>query len=218
MKTDKKYPKLSSEENLKAENDLLKMKLTAEFGMMRSDTSSLDNELENQWLKYIYEFEKSYADSKQVKIYDYLGRPDFKPIDTLKKAEITTELNKVLEIMEKNFIQLDTVCEYDDNIIYKFITEELFLEEIDDIKVEDLISCYSYEKFHPNHEYDLNFQTEDFFKSLFEDVWDEFDKFKLKETIVYNNKIFDRDEFTIIHTFQDENMPFKLKNVFYKNR
>ena len=72
MKPQKNLPVLTPEENLKFENDLLKAKLTAEFGMKESDTSKLDSEMENQWLKYIYEFENSYKDAKRISLYEFI--------------------------------------------------------------------------------------------------------------------------------------------------
>ena len=50
-------------EEIKQENALLKMKLTAEFGMTDSG-GNIDPEIENAWLKNIYEFEKSFAESR----------------------------------------------------------------------------------------------------------------------------------------------------------
>ncbi len=55
MENPKELPDLSPEEKLKTENELLKKKLTAEFGT-QDHGSSLDPELENEWLKYIYHF------------------------------------------------------------------------------------------------------------------------------------------------------------------
>lgn len=214
MKTTENYPELSGEEKLKAENELLKMKLTAEFGMKQSDMPSINDEIENQWLNQIYEYEKSYANSKTIKVCDSLGSPEFKPSDGLNDIEISEALKSLTQIMEERNLMLDIICDYEDRVIYKFITEELFNEETDDIRMEGMTRHFCYEEFHPNHEYDLKRQTTDFFNNLLEREWnDEFDNFQLDESIFFKDKNYDRDSFTnIIYVFQ-ENKLFKMINA-----
>lgn len=205
---------------LRKENDLLKMKLTAEFGMMNSGSNSnMDEELENEWLKYIYSFEKSHANSKKIKIYDYIGKPDFKRIDELAENEVESELEKLFDVMEKNNIILDCICEYEDEVIYKFITEELFEEETDDIRIEGLNHCYIYEEFHPNHAYDLKNQTEDFFTKIYEGKWnEEFDIYGLTDEINLNSTVMNKTEFSkIISSFHKSNSYFKTDSVLIEN-
>lgn len=48
------------------------------------------------------------------------------------------------------FNALDFLCDVDDAEAYRFITEELMDEEIDDIRIEGLRHCFIYEEFHPN--------------------------------------------------------------------
>jgi hypothetical protein len=49
-------------------------------------------------------------------------------------------------------------------LIYKFLTEELFLQVIDDMNVSGMNAVFIYEEFHPNHKYDLERDTIDFLK------------------------------------------------------
>ena len=121
---------LSNEEKLHAENELLKLKLQAEFGMNNLDTT-LNHEVENQWLKSIYAFEQQFAKNKQCKLYDFINRPAYIKTDELSDEQVSVELNKLVEILQQHGIFLDTICSYDDVVIYKFITEELFEEEIE---------------------------------------------------------------------------------------
>lgn len=46
-----KDPTLNPEDDLNAENNLLKLKLGLEYGMQMADLSNLRPELENEWLK-----------------------------------------------------------------------------------------------------------------------------------------------------------------------
>ena len=62
MNVNEKFPELSPGEKLKMDNDILKAKLSAEFGMSKTE-SALDDEIENQWLNYIYDFETMSKDA-----------------------------------------------------------------------------------------------------------------------------------------------------------
>ncbi|HMS65293.1 MAG TPA: hypothetical protein PKD83_08590 [Ignavibacteria bacterium] len=207
-------PHLTPDEKLKMENDLLKAKLIAEFGMKGSD-SILDSEMENQWLNHIYDFEKTYADAGRISIYEFIGKPEFQYIEDLNKEEISSELERLHEIMSENGILLDTLCEYEDELIYKFITEEFFKEETDNVKIEGMNHCFTYEDYHPNHEYDLKNQTEDFICSVFKKEWNkEFYGIYLFDTVEYEGTKLERDNFmeTII-TFQKANNPLSLLSM-----
>src|SRR5262245_9275457 len=127
MKTNDELPELSNDEKLKAENELLKMKLTAEFGM-KDSKFDLPPEIENKWLNHIYDFETLYKNAKMVKIYDFIGRPEFKKNEELAKEKLGEELDRVYETLINNDVKVDFLADYDNETIYKFITEELFEE------------------------------------------------------------------------------------------
>ena len=204
MNVNEKYPDFSPGEKLKMENDILKAKLSAEFRMSKTD-SELDAEIENKWLNYIYDFETKSKDACSISVYEFINKPEFKTMDKLNKEEISSELDRLLGIMDENGVTLDTLCEYEDDVIYKFITEELFQEETDNIRIAGMRHCFIYEEFHPNHEYDLKNSAEDFIQELFEKRWEkEFSLFSLHEKIEFGNKVYERDAFAEnIINFQD---------------
>ena len=73
------------EENLKNENEFLKMKLMleqgAQFETMKTD-GGLPADIENQFLRNIMEYEKQAAERKMIKVYDKIERPNhFKPVN-----------------------------------------------------------------------------------------------------------------------------------------
>ena len=183
------FENLTPEEKLQKENELLKLKLQSEFGMEKMD-SSLDKETENKWLNDVYNFEKQFAENKQCKVYDFINRPKFRRVDELTKEEISKELEKLTEIMRTNGIELSTICDYEDEIIYRFITEELFNQETDDVHVHGMMNCFIYEEFHPNHDYDIREHCNEFVECLISKKWDEFS---------YNGKI---EKDTIDHALE----------------
>jgi hypothetical protein len=203
---DKKDPQLTRDESLHAENNLLKLKLSMEHGMQQmGDTNSLSPEMENQWLKQVYAFEQQFRDAKSIQLYDYLGRPEYMKWDTLTPEKTTEELKRIRSIMAVNDIDLDCICSYDDAVIYKFITEELFLHEMDDMRIPGMVYHFIYEEFHPNHDYDVRRHAGDFLKSVFEKEWnEEFDQLALARNVTFEGKSHSRADISaIITTFQE---------------
>jgi hypothetical protein len=86
-------------ENMRMENELLRLKLKAELGAESKNVSNIDPEIENQFLKNILAFEHNYANSRLVKIYDLLGQPDFKNANELTDELLFIALHEVTELL-----------------------------------------------------------------------------------------------------------------------
>jgi len=213
MSDEDEFKNLTPEEKLHAENEVLKLKLQAEFGMSNAATL-LGKEAENDWLNHIYNFEKQFSEHKLCKLFDFIGKPEFKIADGLSETEISEELAKIIEVMQSKGINLDTICEYDEEVIYRFITEELFEKEIDDIRIVGMTHNFIYEEFHPNHDYDIRKNVDDFVEFLLKKKWSEYNEIILYTKIEYNKKSYDKSKFIeIIHAFQNENSRIKILNL-----
>lgn len=209
MKEADKIKGLTSRENIKVDNELLKVKLGTEFGMseMRSE---LPAELENDWLNYIYNFENLSKDAKEISVYERLGKPEYKKLTDLNNDEVTSELLRFLNLMEENNLILNFLCDYDDRLKYEFITEELFEEIIEDIRIEGLRTNFIYEEFHQNHEYDIKEAANGFFNFfLRREINEEHIGFIcLNKEMRYKDKIISKDDFIkILNCFREEIKP-----------
>jgi hypothetical protein len=144
----KKSKKMTQEE-LKISNEILKMQLNAEFGMNFNDSMSCDlpPEIERAWLKSVQRFEKAYAANSTILCYDLLGRPNFAPADVLNPKMMKAELQKLIDLLERNRIIVDAISEISDLEMYKFITEKLFQEEILHIPNGNMITHFTYSEF-----------------------------------------------------------------------
>ncbi|MBK9332067.1 MAG: hypothetical protein IPM96_06590 [Ignavibacteria bacterium] len=165
MKAKDKVRGLTERKNLKAENDLLKLKLTAEFGMKEMN-STLPDELENEWLNNIYNFEKQFENANRISVYERLGKPEFSKMSDMSDEQVSSELFRLFALMEENNLALNFLCDYNDRIKYNFITEEFFEKEIDDIRIDGMKTSFIYEDSHPNHEYDIKEAVDDFLNSF----------------------------------------------------
>ncbi len=185
---------ITPEDELKAENEILKLRLEMEHGMqsmqsMESMDSNLPPEIENQWLNNIMNFEQQHKNAKRISVYEFIGKPEFKKASELNKESVAEELERLLTILDQNEIELSSISEYDDELIYKFITEELFLQETDDIRIEGIISCFDYEEFHPNHQNDLDRYTREYIEDIFGMKWhSEYSVTMMEDEIKLNGK------------------------------
>ncbi len=208
-----KYFFMKSEEEIKSSNALIKLKLELEYGMKTSESSALNPEIENEWLNTVYRFEQQYKNAKNVKVYELIGSPAFKKHDKLGKEEISIELNHVLNLLAEKEIVLDCLCQYDDRIIYRFITEELFEHTVDDIQIPGMVIHFIYEEFHPNHDYDLRRYATDFIEAILSRKWDsEYDTSMLSSTVQFSGRDCDNNAISdIILAFQEAYKSFKIE-------
>jgi hypothetical protein len=156
------------EENLQIENEILRMKVTAELGGAYEGSENLPPEIENEFLKNILAFEHRFANTQMVKLADLLGNPVVKKADGLADDMINTELNDLEELLDQNNIVVEFIRPRDNRFKYRFITEELFDHETDDLHLEGVTKYFTYEDFHPDHEAEIEEQTIGFLSDWFE--------------------------------------------------
>lgn len=165
------------EENLRIENDFLKLKLKAQYGdaFFMDSNADLSPEIENQFLINIIAFEEAHANAGYTTVYESIGQPEYRSVGELNIGEITQELKRITSIMAKHHIGLD-ICEgpYPDEVIYKFITEELFAEEIERTPVFGSGWNFIYEEFHPNDKVEIEKNTHEFLLHWFTRDFDEY--------------------------------------------
>ena len=148
----------------KIDNELKKKELEKKHGAYFSENNDIPPELESAFLNSIEAFEQQYENAEKITVFDYLGKPAFRKVDELKPEEISLELERLNEIMLEGNVSLNTLCSVDDKELYRFISEELFLYEMDDVRVPGMMSCYTYEDFYPNSEFDIIHAYDYFFR------------------------------------------------------
>jgi hypothetical protein len=164
---DMKKNEEGSTEDLGLENEILKLKLTAQFGGKFGGSPDCPPEVENQFLKNILEWEEAYSKAKPIKLIKKLGDPYFPPLAQLEESRRAEFVQDLLELLAKHDIVVDFIHgPYPDEEVYRFITEELMHHEVDDMQIPGFTMHFIYEEFHPNHRADL---TE--IASVFIDCW-----------------------------------------------
>ena len=156
------------EENLRMQNDFLKMKMMAESGAFFGGEGGLPPEIENLFLKNVMEFEKMNADSKPIKIFDFLNKPVFEDEKDLDEEKFKIEFKRLQALLEENSINISFTRERDNRFKYDFITKEIFEHETPFIPVNGMTTYLSYEEFHPDHEVEITEITNQFLDDFFE--------------------------------------------------
>jgi hypothetical protein len=216
-------------ERLRMENELKKMKMMLEHGAVFSGPSGdrkLDPLIENEFLKSVEAFENAYQDAKPVLLYDFIERPDFIPVEEIPDSQISAELDRIMSILNKNGIQLDTICDVEEREIYRFVTEELFRHEMDNMRIPGMMNCFIYEEFHPNHEYDIREHSTDGIKSFLNKKTDFYSTYFTKEAeedtglLHFRNafRSFSLKHFEITHLEFDKEKAFVRFDVDFTGR
>ena len=183
------------QENLRIENELLKLKMQAEKGaLFGGNMEDLPPEVEAEFLKNVQQFEDSFENAKQITIYECLGKPVYKKAGDLEPEDVEKELRNIMELLHSKNILLDVLGQYELSIIYKFITEELFDEKIREVNFPGYIHSFVYEEFHPNHNVDIGRTAQEFFNHWFEKGFDENSTEFANQFITAGDNIFSKVE------------------------
>ena len=166
---------LSHEEDLRMENQLLRAKIELASGQPFFPgllSPDLPPHIENQFLNNILKMEEAKKETNDLSIFEFIGKPVLKKEEELSDAEIKHELEEVKEHMMMNHIICDSLCPVAPRVFYKFLTEEFMEHKISNIKIPGMTSYFTYEEFHPNHEYDTKRFLERFIKIFIDDQFD----------------------------------------------
>lgn len=214
------HENVNRNDKLKDENDFLKMKIMLENGAHLNGNEEMDlrPDIENEFLKNIIEFEKQFQLHKTIRVFDKIGRPHhFKPINEIPDAEIEQAWQNLSAHMSEYGVELSACSpKITPRELYRFTTEELFEHEMEDMDIPGMMSCFIYDEFHPDHEYE-NTKTaiEDCIKPILSKEFFEWMHHFRKENIRLNKHFpITSDEFKkLINHFKDSFSKIKLLRV-----
>ena len=178
--------KKKTSEELNTENELMKLKMMAEFGGDFVGAEDIPPDIENQFLKQIISFHKLHDNSKMTTVYKFIGEPEYNHVHDLSDKGIAKELKLLMKTMEKNGIALSVLAQTDKREFYRFITEELFKQEIEDIKVKGWMHQFVYEDFYPNPDYDVRHVASFCIESILPVILAEIESYNIIESLLFN--------------------------------
>jgi hypothetical protein len=139
-------------------------KLRDEYGMKFEYTDSrLLPDEENEWLDHVLEFERQFEQAKSITVRERIGNPPIRPLSDLPLYAVGEATTALLELLAVHGIVVDFLGEVDELEAYRYLTEELLDEEMDDIRIEGMMTHFTYS----TNEYDVEMWVESFVLDLF---------------------------------------------------
>jgi hypothetical protein len=159
------FSHLNRDEQLRAENEFLKMKLMLEKGAQFGITGEMERlpaEIENKFLKHIIEFEEQAAQPVTATVFETLNKPThFKPVQEIPEDQIDQAWKELSAYLQQHSVRLD-VCSpnVSSRELYRFTMEEFFKLEMNLICLPGMMSCFIYDEFHPDPVYETSRMAE----------------------------------------------------------
>jgi hypothetical protein len=139
-------------------------KLRNEYSMEFEYTDSkLSPEVENEWLDHVLEFEKQFEHAESITVRERIGDPPIQPLSDLPLYAVGEAVTALLDLLAAHGIAVDFLGEVDDLEAYRYLTEELLDEEMDDIRIEGMMTHFTYS----TPEYDVQMWVESFVLDVF---------------------------------------------------
>ena len=154
-----------NEDEIRFDNELKRIKLKLEHGMEFSkpeNDSELPPEIEGKFLDYVSAFEKALENARQTTVGELMGSPVWRPEEEIPDEEIGQALDDAMDLLAEHHLSLTAIHEVSDRELYRFISGEMMEEEIDDMDVPGMMTCFTYEDFHPNHPAEVAYQAKAF--------------------------------------------------------
>lgn len=203
------------EEQLRIENELLKLKMQAELGAVFSDNKNLPPEVEQEFLKQVQAFHDQQQHAPLIKVRDLLNiAPPPTSSDQLSAEALPLAWEQLeLQLNEKN-LQVIFSDEIDEKTRYDFVVNELF--ELEIMKPAAGTNwIFDYEEFHPDHIKDMARRTEEFINDFFRNSITEEAPFLARELVTPGGKTISiQDLLHKIQLFHD--LFSELKSYDYK--
>lgn len=210
-----------NEEDLRDENEFLKMKLMLEHDAKFETPQPSKNvpaETENEFLNYIMGYEKQAAERKTIKVVDRINRPDdFKPVSEIPDDEIDAEWKRLGNSLNEYNIDL-AVCSPNVNTreLYRFATEELFEYEMNDIFIPGGMTSFTYDEFYPDPIYEnTNIALDDCIECILKKKCFSWMPMLKKENLRINDHypLSEKEYLTVINRFKDAHEDIKVNEI-----
>ncbi len=154
------------EENLRIENQLLRLQLRAETGAEFLDVSQLEPEEEHQFLLHMLKMERQMDNVPEVRIVSLFEPGELPmPAAELDEAMLEEAVEAFTKTLKKKFIEVEFGAFYSPLVRYKFLTEELMELSIQLFDIPGLMHNFCYEEYHPNHELSVKLLAGDFIEN-----------------------------------------------------
>lgn len=118
---------------------------------------------EQEVMSHVKEYEKDHK-AKLVNVYQKIGKPKIKTLDELKdEKSLKEEYKNFIILLDNHNIIVHFKNDYPLKEKYRFITDEVFNQDVEDLKKTNIHINFVYEDFHPEKDFDVDDDDEDFY-------------------------------------------------------
>lgn len=145
------------------DSDLVEFPLADDDFVEEDILGEIDEEDEEQEvMSHVKEYEKDHK-AKLVNVYNKIGKPKIKSLDQFKDEEsLKDEYKKFIILLDDHNIIVHFKNDYPLKEKYRFITDEVFKQDVEDLKKTNIHINFVYEDFHPEKDFDED-EDEEFF-------------------------------------------------------
>lgn len=192
MENEEKFSE-DPEEQLRIENELLKLKLQAEMGAQFGANADIPPEVEQEFLRQIMAFQEHQKNAPLIVFGEYVGGPELTPADELTEAELEQLWPELEERLRQKQLHLNFGAEYPLAVKYEFVRNDLYpLEIMQPSEGHNWI--FDYEEFHPNHAAHLEEKAVAFLNDFFNNSITEETDYLADTLIAGNGRMVPRAE------------------------
>jgi hypothetical protein len=114
------------------------------------DAESISGEEDDYtFLEEIKRFENEHKKSKIVNVFKLIGKPKFRKIADTDNDSLKSTYEKFISLLDEKNIIVHFKNDYPLKEKYRFITEEIFGQDVEDVSNTNLHINFIYEDFHP---------------------------------------------------------------------
>ena len=138
--------------------------LRDQYGLAFEYTDSrLPPEVESDWLDHILEFERQFEQAERITVRQRIGDPPIQSLSDLPLHAVGEAVTALLDLLAAHGIAVDFLGDVDELEAYRYLTQELLDQEMDDIRVEGMMTHFTYS----TPEYDVQMWVEHFVLDVF---------------------------------------------------
>ncbi|MEM6262253.1 MAG: hypothetical protein AAGI38_07085 [Bacteroidota bacterium] len=165
-------PESHNSHELQFDNDVRKLRLLAQYGVEVQTNGLLPPEFERLWLDELEDINEKAESKDGLSVFRYIGSPKYIPTaDELFRTDVPEELTRLLLLLKEHHIEVQSDRDVDPRELYRFITEEVFTEEVDQIPIQTKRKRYCYDDYHPDLQGEVRRSVTFFLNKLFEKQW-----------------------------------------------
>ena len=145
-------------------NDSKRDILRDQYSMIHEHRSpNVPPEMESDCLDSILQFERQFENAPRITVRAFLGDPTLPAIHALNPDDLVEAVDALIELLGAHAIAIDFLGDVDYETVYRYMTEELLDEEIDDIRIPDMWLHFTY----ATDEYNAEWWVEEFVSAIF---------------------------------------------------